>query len=264
MEHNQSLAKIENTSSELVEALKSPLIRNVERLKIDTVVQPAVFKAFMDRGQFEIEQEKIDHIVSSLSSAILTICPNIRLEEIPIAIEKGVLGEFGDYMGINVATLTKFVKTHYMGLERFKLVKQGNASLVESSAPSELETIEMDQKLLIDAFGKYKLTGFYEDHGNYLYKVAVKKFELFTPSDEGKKTLLERGKRIAYDKIKLEIYKCGKYERDNLLSEAQDLIDLVPHSYGIKRVYKEALQLALNDWFKNMVEMEMEVSELFD
>lgn len=261
---NQSLAKIENAGFGLVVALKSPLIRNVERIKIDGVVQPAVFKAFMDRGQFEIEQEKIDHIVSSLSAAILKICPNIRLEEIPIAIEKGTLGEFGDYMGINVATLTKFIKTHYMGLERFKLVSQSYASLLAPQAPNEAETIKIDQDLLLKAFEKYKTDGFYEDHGNYLYKVVVKKLVLFTPSEEGKKTLLERGKRIAYDKIKLEILKCNKYERNKLLNVANDVINLVPHSEGIKRVYKEALQLALNDWFKNLLEMEMEISELFD
>lgn len=266
----EELTTIKNLGKEFSQGLvlkadvfSTPTARESSRLELDKIVIPALVKAVEDLG-YNPKDEKLKHLYASVSEGIKSAVPNIRLAEIPLAIQKGVLGDFGEFHGLSVVSVVKFVKIHYTGRERSDLVKQVAKTKSEKKEPSESEVRQGDIKLLTNAFQEYKSKGFYEDHGNYLYKVAVKKFNLFELSEEAQKMLLERGKKIAYDKIKLEIYKCGKYERNKLLNEAQDLIDLVAHSDGVKRVYKEALQLALNDWFGNLIEMEVNLPELFN
>ncbi|SDL14856.1 Uncharacterised protein [Sphingobacterium mizutaii] len=250
-----------NANSEIEIALASPQVRSTTKLAIDAVIQPAVYKAFMDRGQFEIEQEKIDHLVSSLSDSIKQSCPNIRLNEIPIAIKKGVLGEYGDYMGINVVSLVNFVKAHYASSERLNIVKGIQSPSIEKKTPSEEEIIQKDKELLITSFERFKSTGFYEDHGNYIYKIAVKKLNLFDLSEERKKQYLELGKNRAIEKIQSEIFQHPN-SRNKLLLEIKEAQDLVPYTDGIRRVYKESLQMALTDWFKSLEEMEIDIKTL--
>src|SRR5690606_10882331 len=117
----------------------------------------------------------------------LIACPSIRIEEIPIAIEKGILGFYGDFHGLNVVSLANFVNQHYTSSERLKIANQSPTKEEENKTPSETEILETDKKLLLYAFEKYKSTGFYEDHGNYLYKVAAKKLGLFELSKERQK-----------------------------------------------------------------------------
>lgn len=260
MENNSGLIK-HTANSEIEIALASPQVRCSTKLAIDAVIQPAVYKAFMDRGQFEIEQEKIDHLVSSLSDSIKQSCPNIRLNEIPIAIKRGVLGDYGEYMGINVVSLVNFVKAHYASSERLNIVKGIQSPVVEKKTPSEEEIIQKDKELLVSSFERFKSNGFYEDHGNYIYKIAVKKLKLFDLSEEMKKQYLELGKTRAVEKIQSEIFQHPN-NRNKLLLEIKEAQDLVPQSDGIRRVYKESLQMALTDWFKSLVEMEIEIQSL--
>jgi hypothetical protein len=249
--------------SRIADALSTPQVRHIDKVSFNSVVQPAIYKAFMSRGQFEIEQEKIDHIVTSFHDAIMLSCPSIRIEEIPIAIEKGILGFYGEFHGLNLVSLTNFVKAHYTSSERLKIANQSPTKEDENKKPSQSEILETDKKLLLHAFDRYKSTGFYEDHGNYLYKVAAKKLNLFSLSPERQKYFLEGGKKIAINKIRGEIVQHPN--RHNQLSlELNDANNLVPNTDGIRKVYKESLQLALLDWFKGLVEMETELKDILE
>lgn len=249
--------------SRIADALCSPQVRHIDKIAFNSVVQPAIYKAFMSRGQFEIEQEKIDHIVSTFYDSIMLACPSIRIEEIPIAIEKGILGFYGDFHGLNVVSLTSFVKVHYTSSERLKIASQSQVKESENTIPSESEILETDKKLLLQAFDRFKSTGFYEDHGNYLYKVAAKKLGLFELSKDRQKHFLEEGKKAAISKIRAEIVQHPN-RHNQLILELNDANNLVANTDGIRKVYKESLQLALLDWFKGLVEMETELKDLIE
>jgi len=262
MENNQAVAKVGSVNSDLARALSTPQIRYVDRFILEGVIQPAVFSALMDRGQFEIDQEKIDHLVSSLGESILKSCPNIRIDEIPIAIKRGTLGDFGEYHGINVVSLVGFLKSHLASPERLGLTKVSSSCSGEvKKLPSEAETLKFDKELLVNAFEKFKKIGFYEDHGNYLYKVAAKKLKLFELSEDRKKDFLLKGKAMAIEKIRSDIMRFPN-QRNKLLAEVKEANELTPASDGIKKVYKDALQLALNDWFLGLIEMDSSISDL--
>lgn len=253
------LGLIHQWSHEL-EALTSTQIIQLPIMEVESVLMTAVHKAFKDKGQ-ELDQVQSDHIVDNLTESVLKACPYIRIAEIPISIEKGILGDYGDYFGLNIVTFVSFVKKHYESAKRANNAKQIQVKEKEKPIPTEIEVLERDKILLTQAFEAYKKYGYYVDHGNYIYKVAVKKLNLFELSADKKKDFLEKGKIRAIESFKNELVS-KPLERKRVSQCINDANELKKDSDGLKSVYKEALQLALMNWFQELAEMEVEITDL--
>jgi len=251
--------------SQPLEALSSAPVCRLPTVAIESILMSAVQKAFKDKGQ-QIAPDQADHLVSSLASAILKVCPYIRIAEVPIAIENGVLGEYGEYFGLNVVTFVSFVKSYFNSQNRAEMVKnwQKEASKeTVANPPSEEEMVRRNKELLIKAFDRYKRLGYYEDYGNYVYQVAAKKFKLFSLSEDRKKEYLEQGKKRAIAHYKNEMTK-RPFDRNVFAKNIEEAAGMVKGSEGLNKVYKEALQLALMGWFKELVEKEVEIKDLLN
>lgn len=258
---DNQLGLLHKLSNEL-EALTSSKICELPPLEVDKVLMTAVHKAYNDKGQ-SVDPEAMEYIVENLLTSTLKACPYIRIAEIPIAIEKGILGDYGDYFGLNVITFVGFIKSHYGSLNRANLAKRLPKTEEENPVKSESEILDQDKKLLVSAFETYKRIGFYEDHGNYIYRVAVKKLELFVLTSDKQKEYLNLGKSRAIEKLKNEMVQ-KPFDRKPITEQITQATNLEPKTEGVKRVYKESLQLALMDWFKGLVEMEIEITDLLN
>lgn len=261
VKRDYQMGLVHKLSNEL-EALTSEKIYNLPPLEVDKVLMTAVHKAYKDKGQ-EATQDQIDHVVDNLLESVLKSCPFIRIAEIPIAIEKGILGEYGEYFGLNVVTFTKFIKSHYESAERARNAKKKPIQEEEKKEPTAEDVLNADKDLLIRAFETYKKVGYYEDHGNYIYRVAAKKLNLFNLSEERQKEYLSKGKERAIEYFKNELIS-KPMERRRLNQCINEANELIKGSDGLKRVYKESLQLALMDWFKDLVEMETNIEDLLN
>ncbi|WP_313418781.1 hypothetical protein [Sphingobacterium multivorum] len=281
----------------------SPTARESSRLELDKVVIPALVKAVTDLG-YNSNEEKMKHIYSSMSQEIKKATPNIRLSEIPIAIEKGVLGDYGDYHGLSVVGVIKFIKSHLASRERVELAKEMMGSQQEVKIPTEKEVLDRDLILLQRAFAEYKTKGKFNDIGNYLYKVLDEKFHVISFSNK-------RRWEFVYDAIQNALavkarQMSGKSsDRERHLNEVKTLrlftnplealtegqakileqvaidgdidtkdaekmikakalfiyLDQNGHSRLKSLVLAEALRLALNQFFADLVEMGAEISD---
>lgn len=259
IERDKQLGLVHKLSNALI-PLQSEQIIRLPTLEVEKVLMTAIQKAFKDKGQ-QIDPDQSDHIVNNLTKSVLKSCPYIRIAEIPIAIDNGILGDYGEYYGLNVVTFVSFIKSHYNSQKRADLAKQIKPTEEEKPIPTESEVLEQDKELLIRAFDYYTKHGYYEDHGNYMYKVAVKKLKLFELSEEKQKEFLSQGKVKALEFFKNEMI-LRPLERNTASKNISDAQNLTKDSDGLKKVYKEALQLALMNWFKELVEMEVEITEL--
>ncbi len=259
VKRDQQLGLVHKLSNE-IQAMTSERICDLPKFQVDAVLMTAVHKAYRDRGQ-EPTQDESDYITNGLYDSVLKACPYVRIAELPIAIEKGILGDLGDFYGLNVVTFTNFIKRHYESEKRAKNASQLPRSEEKKPTPSESEVLDRDKSLLISAFEMYKSVGYYEDHGNYMYRVAVKKLDLFKPSVERQRAYLEQGKSRAVEKLKNEQMQ-RPFDRNKITQEISDAVNLVKDSDGLKRVYKESLQIALMDYFKGLVEIGEEIENL--
>ncbi|MFD2599876.1 hypothetical protein ACFSQ3_13040 [Sphingobacterium corticis] len=259
VKRDHQLGLVHKLSNE-VQAMTSERICDLSRLRVDQVLLGSVHKAFRDRGQ-EVADDEAEYITNNLYDSVLSACPYVRIAEIPIAIEKGILGDLGEFFGLNVVTFTNFIKRHYASEKRAKNASQLPKSEEQKPAPTESEVLDRDKSLLISAFDMYKSVGYYEDHGNYMYRVAAKKLKLFDLSPERKKSFLDQGKVRAIEKLKNEQVQ-KPFDRHRINQEIIDAQNLTKDSDGLRRVYKESLQLALMDYFKGLMEMGEEIENL--
>lgn len=257
--HRDSLT-VHTPYAQLTEAMQSLHICVVAKMELDKVLLTAVLKAFHDKGQ-RIDPADMDYMVENLADALLFACPFVRIEEIPIAIQKGILGDFGDYYGLNIVTFVSFVKHYYSSVKRADIAKRLVKPEAPAEVPTEAEVLEKDKVLLAQAFETYSTTGAFQDHGNYLYKVAVKKLGLFSVSKAQQRMLLRQAKGVVLQQLQQDLQQ-RPLDRHKIKALTEQVTNLEPASEGVKRVYKEALQTALLNWFQSLVQSETTIQKL--
>lgn len=300
---NTNQTQLSNGLALTVDIFSSPTARQSSRLELDKVVIPALIKAVNDLG-YNSKEEKMKHIYSSVSLEIKKATPNIRLSEIPVVIEKGVLGDYGEYHGLSVVSVIKFIKAHLASRERVELAKEMMGSQQEVKLPTEKEILDRDLILLERAFSEFKASGKFNDIGNYLYKVLDEKFHVISFSNK-------RRWEFVYDAIQNALAVKGRQmagkssDRERHLNEVKTLrlftnplealtegqakileqvaidgdidakdaekmikakalfiyLDQNGHSRLKALVLAEALRLALNQFFADLVEMGAEISD---
>jgi len=237
--------------SEEMAAMATPRICEVAPIELDDVLMTAVNRAFRDRGQ-KIDRDDMQHIVDSLGQAAVRTCPNIRMGEIPMAIFDGVFGEYGDYFGLNVHTFVSFLKARYLSRKRAESARAILPKPPEKKPPSEEEICRMDRELLVRAFERWKRTGRYEDYGSYIYRVAANKLNLLHLSEERKEEYLSRGTERA------RLHAMAPRRHTDRKTVERDAADVRPMAY------REARQMALNDWFADLAEKGTDMARLLE
>lgn len=252
---NNNLAKVHQLGS-MLEAMSSAKICDLPQIEVDTVLMTAVHRAYKDKGQ-TVMCDDMDYIVDNLCERVLSSCPYIRIAELPIAIEKGILGDYGDYFGLNVITFVSFIKKHYASSKRAELAKQSKSSEDENTIPPIEEQKRTQREVIIKSFESFKKYGVYTDYGNYIYR-SLKQMNAFNFSEEKQKEFLSKSKKKVISSLQADMIQ-KPHERNKIKKILED-VELMQEE-GKTMVYKEALQIALMSFFTDLVEMDQEVTD---
>lgn len=255
---NHQLAHVHQIGG-LLEAMQSAKICEIPPIELDTVLMTAVHRAYRDKGQ-DVACEDMDYIVDNLCERVLSACPFVRIAEIPIAIEKGILGDYGDYYGLNVNTFVSFIRSHYNSLKRASLAKQTQPKEEEKPIPTEEEQKKTQRQVIVNAFEGYRKNGSYTDYGAYIYK-SLKSMNVFNFSEERQKKFLEKGKERVLSSLRTDMQR-NPHERNKckrLMDEAMNIGK--DKTEGKTMVYNAALQIALNRFFDDLIEMEQDITD---
>lgn len=262
-----------------LEIFDSPTAREATSIELDSVLIQSIVKANNDLG-YNANDEKLAHIYESIADEVRKAVPNVRLAEIPIAIGKGILGDFGDFHGLSVVSVIKFIKAHLASRERSDLAKQRNDSESDKKPPTEEEILSKDKELIIIAFEKFKKDGFYNDLGNYIYKVMDQKFKVipFTKDVrwefvyEGIQEVLKQkqnesiinlnSRTATVNEIKFISSILSLYE--NINDKAKNVVNSIPDEllHLKAMILSEAQKKALHRFFSDCVKMEVDIKDL--
>ncbi len=261
-----------------IEMFDSPMSRNSDELEIDKVLMPALIKANKDLG-YAIDESKVSHVFEDLAEEIKKTVPNIRLSEIPIAIHKGILGDYGDYYGLSIVSVIKFLKSHYTSGKRAEIAKQLPTKEDKKPIPTKKEQIELAKRHLLDSFEKFKSVGDIGYSAVYLYRYLNDDFKLISFTNEVKWRIYYRailGIKNQRDTgtIKTVINNIPKKDFDLLngfLKEYPDEIECAKKvAFTIKKkelliaIKNESERLALIRFYSDLVEMETELKDLIE
>ena len=260
-----------------VEMFDSPMARDVEELEIDKVVLPAILKAQKDLG-FNPNEEKGSHLMDGIALEIKRAVPNIRLLEIPIAINKGVLGEYGDFLGLSIVTVIKFLKAHYTSATRAEIAKQVSYKEDEKPIPSIEEQKAIAKVHLIEGFERYKETKKIPFSAVYLYRFLSEHFKLVEYPNEVKFEMYYQSilniKREKEQDLDINSRMSNRKDIDFLNRFLDTIPDKIECAKSVLKAVKEkelrymlkneSERIALKKYFDNLIEMETEIKDLLN
>lgn len=241
-------------------ALLSPMARNYNRNELIDVIGASVAKAFQKAGQTP-EKEDSYFITSEVVKDVLLFYPNIRVEEIPIAIEKGLVGDFGNYFGINALSISKFLKAHmeseYRKKEAIELRKESEPTKQE---PTKEERFEAETRVIAQAYNKFCEVGFYDDYGNFIYNKLDER-GLIPFNTERKKEMFAKAKENLIRKNNPS--NANNLGERNALKKALNLVLEGMEDANIM-IATEAKKIALATLFAELQELGTSITDLLE
>jgi hypothetical protein len=171
---NQQLTTSTTTQNNAIGmALLSPRAVDAQPRQLEFVLAQAMAKAFADMGiKADERRNEIAYLVQQMPAQVTLNLPCIRLDEIPVAINRGILQQFGPFYGLNVATFMHFLITYYQSEQRLNAVKTNLAAATVALEP-QIPTPQQQQQNRLNrmatAFARYKAEGFYNDYGSLVF-----------------------------------------------------------------------------------------------
>lgn len=155
----------------LAVALQSARAIDAPLSELEYVLAQAMAKAFADMGQKVTDRsDEITYLVQNMPAQVISNLPAIRLNEIPIAINRGIMQHFGPFYGLNVASFMHFLIAHCRCAQRAQALKSlPQPSPAAPTYPSPAEQQRTRVNRIAEAFAKYKSEGFYNDYGNLVF-----------------------------------------------------------------------------------------------
>lgn len=251
---------ISNQPNEIQLAMQSTMVRNCGEIALNNTVVKAIAKAAQYCGQV-ITKEDAAFISRNLCDVVTRHYPNVRVDEIPVAIERGVLGDFGEYFGLNVASFTKFIKAYMESQVRIEAAKKLlDVSKDEPKIPSPEELRVMENDIIVNAYSTFCESGSFYDAGNHVYnKLDERGLIPFTA--EVKRGFMDKAKTT----VELRNNPSTATSLDERRKRAQFIESLAK---GLKSaesaIIREAKQIALNEYFSGLKEMETDIKLLLE
>lgn len=197
-------------------ALEVPKIRQTAESDINRALAMAISKTFALRGQ-QLTTDDIVFMARELGSSVIARFPGLTVEEVCIALDKGVKKDFGEYYGLNVVTFLDWIKAYKDSESRRKALDSlHKASLPQQTEPTPEEVVLLNRKRAIDTFIHFKESGELRGWIGYhaLTYDYLKASGLITFNEETREKILSQAKEHSEKMIRREFTR-GKTESIN-------------------------------------------------
>jgi len=181
----------------------------------------------------------------------------LTMDDVEIAFYKGLRGEYGDYFGINNVSGYFFCKNYQLSEQRriaLEKQKKHTESLKHENVISQAEKDVMFYVGALQKFNKFKEAGILIDAGassyDYLYRLGI-----IVYNEESRQIFKDRAKKKLSDDINHKL-------KMRTITSIQSM-DLFRNLYSSDStsMLMEAKRLALEDFFKALIDFEIELHE---
>lgn len=248
---------LKKRDNEIAEALKTDFIKNCDFKTLNNTIVSSVTASCQMLGQ-SMQDGQASFIFSKLPDMIRDDFPAMRVSEIPIALRKGVMGEFGQFFGINVVSVIGFIKAYMASEQRSEQLRNVHKALPGRSAPDPEQIEKMETEMILMAFEKFKKDRRYEDFGNHVYhKLDARGMITFT--NDVKHGFMKQA-RQNIEARNNPATASSLPERNKMLAFLEQLEAGDASSEAV--IKSEAKKVALVEYFRGLVEMGVEIKEL--
>lgn len=243
-------------SSHLVTLLSGRKVSEATDMELDVVITFAIEKANLDLGRSNIDESDNDHLCNTLMTEARKCFSTLTLDELKEAIENGTKGKYNIdpiYKPTVILVITWW-NAWMQDAKRIEARKQINNEVYIS--PTEEQKKELNIQIIKNSWAKYKKDGKVGDIGNAVYN-SLDELELIPFSIDRKLEFMELAKKSL-----LSEYSTAKTFDKIKRMELQNIIDSILAGNEKSRLKAEAKRIALNTFFKELLEVEMEIEEL--
>lgn len=251
-------------------ALNSKKICDCTLQELDAIIIPAVSEAFFFVGKRDSPtlSNELKFIHNNLPTELKSILPALRIKEIPLAFKKGLIKEFGEYYGLNVAEFLRFCKAHYDSQLRADTVKSIKPIEQPKAAPSIESQFYTLKNNVITAFSKNQVGSNFEVMAASCYDF-LNKLDLIIFSKKEKYDIMKEAAAKLIAELNLQIYKSDEFSRKGLKSIVNEVKfwlndDGTPTISTYRKIIAKSKYLTLKAFFDEIQESELSLNDLID
>jgi len=236
-------------------------VSEINRASLSYFVGQRIAEAVLVSG-FTVNKEAQLFMLEQVPKDIQTRFKLLELPEIKKAFDDGVRGVYGEYYGISVLTINKWLKSYIDAGEHQKYieskVKTLAALLPEKTQLTQGEIDNIMRAGIVKCFTDYQTTGIVIDYGSPKIDWLLTN-GIVNPSkedrDEYKRQAREELENNARDK-KESINRIDRIEANKEIDELISMLDDNP------KIITLAKNMVLRDWFEEIIESGNDIHEL--
>jgi hypothetical protein len=255
------LAKITETQNPYVLTLQSKRVTALKKQEAVTEYIDMLTKVYFEAGhampgKTKEEQVKQLQILSiAFHEEVQTYFKFMRVEEIRQALKNGVRKQYGDFHGINIASLHNWIKGYISDDNRKQALlklKQENEKEPEPLVSKE-QAEQLWREAILKQFRKFKETGhFICEFPTFQYQQFEKR-GLINLTKERKKELYEQAKAEILEGFRIRrLNPKNKLELNSLSDSIQRITEGKHSETDEKNILNQARRLALKDLYQNI------------
>lgn len=249
-------------NSNLIKSIDSALqyapIRDKSEKEIKTALFTIISRAYALRGT-AIEKDDVRFISSELNRSICERFPFLTIQEIGIAIDKGVKKDYGEYYGLSVVTFLDWIRAYSKSDEYYEARRiRADRALPEKVPPTPEEIEKQKRDSLVWAFHFYQDKKFLIDYQNTCYRYLVDN-GILKLSEDDKKQIVEEAKK---DIVSREADRRGIRSKD--IHTIGELIPAVARDIapGAAQLDFTAKRIAVQQYFDRLITAKKDIKDV--
>lgn len=242
---------------------KQNRIKNVNKKDLLLRLNEIISKAYIQAGVKSKSDASFDRnhveLVKDFAKELQDYFSSLTLDEVELAIFKGLRGEYGQYYGINQVELSKFAKAYKKGFERAVALEKQRKYKEKMSQPQELPEEEKQKIFYASAlrkFSDYKKTKTFFDAGSVTYDYLAR-LKIIDYSEEERSAFKIQAKKNLEEDVKQKV-------SQNTLSSIQVMDYLKNITNKSVLVVSEAKRIALAQYFEKLISSNTQLHQKID
>lgn len=247
-------------SQEILKALESPLVLNSSDEIVKDQITKSMLRAYFDLGFSYPSDSDFPVMVHSILNNVRMEGMALRLDEIPIAFSRGILKEYGDFIGLSVASFSGFIKSYIMNNARLEALKEKNKPSDQRKEPTQEEKFNIAKDNALRAFNDVKEGRDISLYGSVVYDF-LNGLKLIDIPNEEKYAFIEQARNELIRER--EMKRAGLLDRVKLIDINKELESLNKKDQSIEiLVMKRAKCLTLVSWMQGLIFEEVELERM--
>lgn len=247
-----------NLIASIVEAIKIPTIAEQGGDNIYRTIGTIVARIYALRGT-PIGTENLKFVSSELNRSICERFPFLTVQEIGIALDKGVKKDYGDYYGLSVVTFLDWIRAYSKSDEYYEARRiKADRALPEKVPPTPEEIEKHKRDSIVWAFAFYRDKKFLIDYQNTCYRYLVDN-GILKLSEAEKKQIIEEAKK---DIVSREADRRGIRSKD--IHTIGELIPAVARDIapGAAQLDFTAKRIAVQQYFDRLITAKKDIKDV--